>query len=152
MRPLNVSNLIGCGGTISHPMWKCTEVCRSAQKCVEGTWKCTEMHREEHRNVQRCVEFVELHKSVWRVHSSAQRCCRGVHKGAEGCMEVQGEVHRGLCMYTEGCVEVCRGVYKSLQKYAHTCTEVPEGCTWVCFHWLLLVTIHLVGDNRKFEV
>ena len=102
--------------------------------------------------MQRCVEFVELHKSVWRVHSSTQRCCRGVHKGAEGCMEVQGEVHRGLCKCTEGCVEVCRGVYKSLQKYAHTCTEVPEGCTWVCYHWWLLVAIHLVGDNRKFEV
>ena len=85
--------------------------------------------------------------------------CTVVHRGvAEVCIRVQrvhgsaGEVHRGLCKCTEGCVEVCRGVYKSLQRYAHTCTEVPQGCTWVCYHWLLLVAIHLVGDNRKFEV
>ena len=64
MRPLNVSNLIGCGGTISHPMWKCTEVCRSAQKCVEGNM---EVHRDAQGGAQECAE-------VCRICGVAQKC------------------------------------------------------------------------------
>ena len=88
-----------------------------------------------------CGECTVVHRGVAEVCIRVQK---GAWKCRERCTEVCASAQKGVWKYAEGCI--------SVQRYAHTCTEVPEGCTWVCYHWLLLVTIHLVGDNRKFEV
>ena len=140
--------------------WRCTEVCRGAQRCAEvcggvrrGAWRCAEG----------CVE----------VCRGAQRCAEGC---AEGCAEVRRGVHGGVWRCVEGCAEGCTEVRRGAQRGAQRCAEVGGGarrCTevhggarrdvgfWLDniftlfvlgYHWLPLATTGLVGDNREFEV
>ena len=54
----------------------------------------------------------------------------GTINRSESCAEVRGGAQRGA----RRCTEVCRGVRRGAQR------------------WLPLATIHLVGDNREFQV
>ena len=64
------------------------------------------------------------------------------------------EVHRGVWRYAE----VCRCMQRSLEGSAEVCEGMwrcIKVCRGVCrrgYHWLHLVIIDLVGDNREFEV
>ena len=56
---------------------------------------------------------------------------------------------RGLCGSIWGFMQVYLGVYMgSTWVYAGLCRSLLA----LGYHWLLLATIDLVGDNREFEV
>ena len=82
--------------------------------------------------------------------------CGGVGRGAwrctEGCAELHGGVRRGVhggaWRHVEGCAEVCGGLHGGAQRCAKVCRGAQRGAQ----RWLPLATIHLVGDNREFEV